>query len=234
MQPLSVDSPCPDADLGLGASGNFVFEADAPTAERRSTFDFERYVRSTTPVDNKEGNNVYDCEKRRYVALLQGLGYGAIRLNAKVSQGLRDSFWLQGMQAGFKNVIDCIKAFFETDFTKDLEKFETLIEVAHLMLSRLFFSNDELEGGTMDITSLLIFLAVGGVAGWLVGTIMKGGGVGILGNIIIGIVGGIIGGLLFKLLAFATGGLIGSIITATVGAVALLFLVKSFKKTKES
>ena len=48
--------------------------------------------------------------------------YGANRPGAKVSQGLRDSFWLQGMLAGFKGVIDCIKAFSETDFTEDLKK----------------------------------------------------------------------------------------------------------------
>ncbi len=50
--------------------------------------------------------------------------YGANRSGAKVSQGLRDSFWLQGMQAGFKGVFDCIKAFSETDFTEDLKKFD--------------------------------------------------------------------------------------------------------------
>jgi non-heme chloroperoxidase len=48
--------------------------------------------------------------------------YGANRPGVKVSQGLRDSFWLQGMQAGFKNVFDCIKAFSETDHTEDLRK----------------------------------------------------------------------------------------------------------------
>jgi len=46
--------------------------------------------------------------------------YGANRPDAKVSQGLRESFWLQGMQAGFKNVFDRIKAFSETDQTEDL------------------------------------------------------------------------------------------------------------------
>jgi non-heme chloroperoxidase len=50
--------------------------------------------------------------------------YGANRPNAKVSQGLRDSFWLQGMLAGFKGIFDCIKAFSETDFTEDLKKFD--------------------------------------------------------------------------------------------------------------
>ena len=57
--------------------------------------------------------------------------YGANRPSAKVSQGLRDSFWLQGMQAGFKGVIDCIKAFSETDFTEDLKKFDVPTMILH-------------------------------------------------------------------------------------------------------
>jgi non-heme chloroperoxidase len=50
--------------------------------------------------------------------------YGANRPGAKVSQGLRDSFWLQGMLCGIKSAYDCIKAFSETDFTEDLKKFD--------------------------------------------------------------------------------------------------------------
>jgi non-heme chloroperoxidase len=57
--------------------------------------------------------------------------YGANRPGAKVSQGLRDSFWLQGMQAGFKGVIDCIKAFSEADFTEDLRKIDVPTLVMH-------------------------------------------------------------------------------------------------------
>ena len=57
--------------------------------------------------------------------------YGANRPGAKVSQGLRDSFWLQGMQAGFKGALDCIKAFSETDFTKDLGQFDVPTLVLH-------------------------------------------------------------------------------------------------------
>ncbi|TLY02833.1 MAG: alpha/beta hydrolase [Thaumarchaeota archaeon] len=57
--------------------------------------------------------------------------YGANRPGAKVSQGLRDSFWLQGMQAGFKGVFDCIKAFSETDFTEDLKKFDVPTLILH-------------------------------------------------------------------------------------------------------
>jgi non-heme chloroperoxidase len=50
--------------------------------------------------------------------------YGFNRPDAKVSQGLQDSFWLQGMQAGFKAVYDCIRAFSESDFRADLEKID--------------------------------------------------------------------------------------------------------------
>ena len=57
--------------------------------------------------------------------------YGANRPGAQVSQGLRDSFWLQGMLAGFKGVIDCIKAFSETDFTDDLKKFNVPTLILH-------------------------------------------------------------------------------------------------------
>jgi non-heme chloroperoxidase len=57
--------------------------------------------------------------------------YGANRPNAKVSQGLRDSFWLQGMRAGLKGVLDCIKAFSETDFTEDLKTFDVPTLIMH-------------------------------------------------------------------------------------------------------
>jgi len=57
--------------------------------------------------------------------------YGGNRPGAGLSQGLRDSFWLQGMQAGYKAVIDCIKAFSETDFTDDLEKFDVPTLIMH-------------------------------------------------------------------------------------------------------
>jgi non-heme chloroperoxidase len=57
--------------------------------------------------------------------------YGANRPGVKVSQGLRDSFWLQGMLAGFKGVLDCIKAFSETDFTEDLKKFAVPTLILH-------------------------------------------------------------------------------------------------------
>jgi non-heme chloroperoxidase len=57
--------------------------------------------------------------------------YGANRPGAKVSQGLRDTFWLQGMMAGHKAVFDCIKAFSETDFTEDLTKIDVPTLILH-------------------------------------------------------------------------------------------------------
>src|ERR1700730_5839299 len=57
--------------------------------------------------------------------------YGANRPGAMVPEGLRDSFWLQGMIAGHKAVYDCIKAFSETDFTEDLKKFDVPTLVLH-------------------------------------------------------------------------------------------------------
>ncbi len=63
----------------------------------------------------------------------------------------------------------------------------------------------------MDITGLIIFLAIGAVAGWLAGTLMKGGGFGLLG--------------------ISAGGLIGSIVTATAGAALLLFILGLIRKS---
>jgi non-heme chloroperoxidase len=57
--------------------------------------------------------------------------YGYNRPGAKISQGMRDSFWLQGMLAGFKAAYDCIKAFSETDLTEDLKKFDVPTLILH-------------------------------------------------------------------------------------------------------
>ena len=57
--------------------------------------------------------------------------YGANRPGAQVSQGTLDQFWLWSMQAGLKNAYDSIKAFSETDFTEDLEKFDIPTLVMH-------------------------------------------------------------------------------------------------------
>jgi non-heme chloroperoxidase len=57
--------------------------------------------------------------------------FGANRPGAKVSQGVRDAFWVRGMQGGLKNELDCIKAFSETDFTGDLKTFDVPTLIIH-------------------------------------------------------------------------------------------------------
>ncbi len=57
--------------------------------------------------------------------------YGYNRPGATPSEGIRDSFWLQGMMGGFKGQLDCIREFSETDFTEDLKKIDVPVWVAH-------------------------------------------------------------------------------------------------------
>jgi non-heme chloroperoxidase len=57
--------------------------------------------------------------------------YGYNRPGAKISEGIREHWWLQGMMGGMKAHYDCIKAFSETDFTEDLKKIEIPVMVMH-------------------------------------------------------------------------------------------------------
>ena len=66
-----------------------------------------------------------------YRELVRGPFFGANRPGANVSEGMKASFWLQGMASGHKNAFDCIKAFSETDFTEDLKKFDVPTLVLH-------------------------------------------------------------------------------------------------------
>jgi len=87
----------------------------------------------------------------------------------------------------------------------------------------------------MDLTSIIIWVVLGAVAGWLAGQIMKGKGLGTGGNIIVGIVGSFLGGWLAGQLGIPgaqTGGFnIASILTATAGACVLLFIIGIVKKS---
>ncbi|ADJ22809.1 Transglycosylase-associated protein [Hyphomicrobium denitrificans ATCC 51888] len=83
----------------------------------------------------------------------------------------------------------------------------------------------------IDLQSLIIWLLIGAIAGWLAGQIMKGGGFGLVGDIIVGIVGAFIAGILFPRLGFAFGNpLVGSIIAAVVGACLLLFILRLVRR----
>jgi non-heme chloroperoxidase len=86
--------------------------------------------------------------------------YGFNRPAAKISDGLRDSFWLQGMLCGHKAAFDCIKAFSETDLTEDLKRFDvpTLIlhgdddQIVPIVASALL-SSKIVKGSTLKIYS---------------------------------------------------------------------------------
>jgi non-heme chloroperoxidase len=71
------------------------------------------------------------ADRSQFFQELSAPFYGANRAGSKVSQGLRDSFWLQGMQCGLKNAYDCIKAFSETDQTADLKAFDVPTLIVH-------------------------------------------------------------------------------------------------------
>jgi non-heme chloroperoxidase len=102
-------------------------------------------IGSVTPIMLKTPSNpgglpkdVFDqiranvqADRSQFFKDLSGPFFGANRPGAKVSQGLRDSFWLQGMLGGFKGIYDSIKAFSETDFTEDLKKFDIPTLILH-------------------------------------------------------------------------------------------------------
>jgi len=71
------------------------------------------------------------ADRSQFFSDLSGPFYGANRPGSRVSQGLRDNFWHQGMQAGFNAVYECIKAFSETDQTEDLKKFDVPTLIIH-------------------------------------------------------------------------------------------------------
>lgn len=83
--------------------------------------------------------SVFDGFRSAYLAdrsqffldVASGPFYGFNRPGAKVSQGLIQSWWMQGMMTGHKNAFDCIKAFSETDFTEDLKKFDVPTLLIH-------------------------------------------------------------------------------------------------------
>lgn len=85
------------------------------------------------PIDVFNGIRAASLADRSqlYKDLASGPFYGYNRPGAKVSQGLIDSFWFQGMQSGHKNAYDCIKAFSETDLTEDLKRFDVPTLIMH-------------------------------------------------------------------------------------------------------
>ncbi len=82
------------------------------------------------------------------------------------------------------------------------------------------------------IGSIIAWIVVGAIAGWLASLVVRGTGLGLVGDIIVGIIGGILGGIILTLLlpgSYGVSGInIGSIIVAFIGAVILMLLVRMF------
>jgi uncharacterized membrane protein YeaQ/YmgE (transglycosylase-associated protein family) len=84
----------------------------------------------------------------------------------------------------------------------------------------------------MGIDSIIVWLIVGAIAGWLAGLIVKGGGFGLLGNIVVGIVGAVVAGWLLPYLGITLGGgIIAAIIHSAIGAVIVLVIISMVKRT---
>jgi uncharacterized membrane protein YeaQ/YmgE (transglycosylase-associated protein family) len=75
-----------------------------------------------------------------------------------------------------------------------------------------------------DVTSLMWFLTVGLIAGWMAGEMRQGQGFGLVGNILIGVSGALVGGVLMKYVDLGMPAMIGSVVAAFVGATVLLFV----------
>jgi len=124
--------------------------------------------------------------------------------------------------SGFDVFIPYLKSFFV--------KFCTLFGESGFKIIRINHSKQKGEPH-MDIGSILTWILVGGVAGFLADLVIKGIRMGLLGKIIVGILGGFLGGWLFSLLGISIGGtILSNILTAFVGAVILLIILRALRR----
>jgi uncharacterized membrane protein YeaQ/YmgE (transglycosylase-associated protein family) len=79
--------------------------------------------------------------------------------------------------------------------------------------------------------SVIAWLIIGAIAGWLAGILVKGYGFGLIGNIVVGILGAAIAGIIAPRLGLYTASTAGNIVAATLGAVILLFLIGLVRRT---
>ena len=83
----------------------------------------------------------------------------------------------------------------------------------------------------MDAQSLIIFIVIGVIAGWLASQVVRGGGYGLVGDLIVGVVGAVIAGWLFPRLGISLGGsILAAIVSAAIGAIILLFIIRLVKR----
>jgi len=94
--------------------------------------------------------------------------------------------------------------------------------MAQVTLSALAFS--------LDATSIIIWLIIGLIAGFLASRVMRGGGYGLIGDIVVGLIGALLGGFLASLLGFGSYGLFGGIIVAFIGACVVLAVLRAVSR----
>jgi uncharacterized membrane protein YeaQ/YmgE (transglycosylase-associated protein family) len=82
----------------------------------------------------------------------------------------------------------------------------------------------------MSTLNLILCLAIGIVAGWLAGRIMKTRGFGLMGDLIVGVIGAFVGAWLFGLLGISSGGILGLLVSALFGALVLLYILRLVKR----
>ncbi len=85
--------------------------------------------------------------------------------------------------------------------------------------------------GTSVLVALIVWIIVGGIAGWLASMLVKGGGMGLVGNVVLGIVGAVVAGWLLPAIGIGLGGgIIGAIISAMIGAILVLLVISLVKR----
>lgn len=83
----------------------------------------------------------------------------------------------------------------------------------------------------MSLLAILIWIAVGAVAGWLAGLVMRGAGFGLVGNIIVGVIGAVVAGFLLPKIGIVIGGgILADIINAFIGALLVLFVIALLRR----
>lgn len=85
--------------------------------------------------------------------------------------------------------------------------------------------------GTNILVTIIIWIIVGGVAGWLASLVVRGGGMGLGGNIVLGIVGAVVAGWLLPALGIGLGGgILAAILAAMIGAIVVLLIISLIKR----
>ncbi len=80
--------------------------------------------------------------------------------------------------------------------------------------------------------TILWFIIIGIIAGWIAGELTKGSGFGLLGNLVVGVIGAVLGGMVFDLLNLSAGGLLGQLVMSVIGALVLLFILSLIPGTR--